>query len=288
MSHELRTPLNAIMGFSEVMKDEVLGPIAHPTYRDYAANILDSGRHLLTLINQILDLSRIEAGRYDLNEEPLTLADIVDDCQRLLQLKADSKSLVLKTDIEAGLPCVRADERAVRQICLNLLSNAIKFTPSGGTVTILLHQTPDGGQTLAVRDTGPGIPRHELTKVLQPFGQGTLAQQTAEGGTGLGLPIVQNLIELHGGTLELLSEVRRGTEARVTFPAARCLRPSVPAQPTSAQPAATQPGVGPAARNAASAPAGETPRRKPRLIGPAVPRPNVTVPNRPAPNLPAI
>jgi two-component system cell cycle sensor histidine kinase PleC len=231
MSHELRTPLNAILGFSEVMKAEVLGPIENPAYKEYTGNIHDSGRHLLHLINEILDLSRIEAGRYELNEEASRLGDIVEDCLRLLKLRAESKGLRIVPEIEDHLPLIWVDERAIRQVCLNLLSNALKFTPKGGTITIRVTLCADGGQVLAIKDTGPGIPADEIPKVLQAFGQGSLAHETAEGGTGLGLPIVQSLVELHGGTFELRSELRKGTEALVTLPGKRVLRSMPPLQP---------------------------------------------------------
>ena len=231
MSHELRTPLNAIMGFSEVMQGEIIGPMHNPTYREYAGNIHESGRHLLNLINEILDLSRIEAGRYELHEETVRLTDVAEDCHRLLRLKADAKGLQLVEDYDPDLPPVWVDQRAMRQIVLNLLSNALKFTPKGGRITVTIAQTSDGGQWLSVRDTGPGIPEDEIPKVLQAFGQGSLAHQTAEGGTGLGLPIVQNLIELHGGTFELRSELRKGTEAIVLLPKQRVLQTVGPLQP---------------------------------------------------------
>jgi two-component system cell cycle sensor histidine kinase PleC len=231
MSHELRTPLNAILGFSEVMKCELLGPVENANYKEYCGNIHESGRHLLQLINEILDLSRIEAGRYELHEEPVRLTDVVEDCLRLLHLRAESKGLHVSLDFEKGLRQLWADERAIRQICLNLISNALKFTPRGGSITLTAGSTPDGGQTFVVKDTGPGIPKDEIPKVMQAFGQGSLAHQTAEGGTGLGLPIVQNLATLHGGTFELRSELRKGTEAVVTLPPSRVLRPMPPLQP---------------------------------------------------------
>jgi two-component system cell cycle sensor histidine kinase PleC len=231
MSHELRTPLNAILGFSEVMKAELLGPIENPSYKEYTANIHDSGRHLLNLINEILDLSRIEAGRYELHEEPARLVDIAEDCHRLLKLRAESKGLRIILDFEENLPQIWVDERAIRQICLNLLSNALKFTPKGGSITIRVAMTENGGQLISVKDTGPGIPKEEIPKVLQAFGQGSLAHQTAEGGTGLGLPIVQNLVELHGGKFELISELRKGTEVRVVMPRQRVLQAMPPLQP---------------------------------------------------------
>ena len=224
MSHELRTPLNAILGFSEVMKSELLGPIHNGSYKEYAANIHDSGRHLLQLINEILDLSRIEAGRYELNEEPVRLAGVAEDCLRLLNLRAESKALDVTLVCDRGLEPLWADARAVRQICLNLVSNALKFTPQGGHVTVTLAHTPEGGQMLLVKDTGPGIPQDEIPRVMQAFGQGSLAHQVAEGGTGLGLPIVQSLVGAHGGTFELRSVLRKGTEAIVRLPPSRILR----------------------------------------------------------------
>jgi two-component system cell cycle sensor histidine kinase PleC len=231
MSHELRTPLNAILGFSEVMKSELLGPVQNENYKEYCGNIHDSGRHLLQLINEILDLSRIEAGRYELHEEPVRLTDVVQDCVRLLNLRAESKGLHVAVVFDRGLGQLWADERAIRQICLNLVTNALKFTPRGGHVDISVRNTLEGGQMLAVKDTGPGIPKEEIPKVMQAFGQGSLAHHTAEGGTGLGLPIVQNLVDLHGGTFELRSELRKGTEAVVVLPPSRVLRPMPPLQP---------------------------------------------------------
>jgi two-component system cell cycle sensor histidine kinase PleC len=224
MSHELRTPLNAILGFSEVMKGELLGPIRNGSYKEYAANIHDSGRHLLQLINEVLDLSRIEAGRYELQEGPVRLASVAEECLRLLHLRAESKGLRVALVVDRELELLWADERAMRQVCLNLLSNALKFTPGGGEITVTIGTTPEGGQLLAVKDNGPGIPKEEMPRVMQAFGQGSLAQQTAEGGTGLGLPIVQNLVRLHGGTFRLRSSLRKGTQAIVLLPPGRVLR----------------------------------------------------------------
>jgi two-component system cell cycle sensor histidine kinase PleC len=231
MSHELRTPLNAILGFSEVMKTELLGPINNPIYKDYAANVHYSGSHLLHLINEILDISRIEAGRYDLHEESFHLTDVIEDCHRLLKLRAESKGLEVILQLELDLPVVWADERAMRQICLNLLSNALKFTPKGGRITVSIYREPGGGQTLSIHDTGPGIPREEIPRIMQAFGQGSLAHENAEGGTGLGLPIVKSLVELHEGTFELRSELRKGTEVLVTLPRQRVLEAMPPLQP---------------------------------------------------------
>lgn len=255
MSHELRTPLNAIMGFSEVMKAEVMGPLTSPVYKEYAANIHQSGSHLLKLINEILDLSRIEAGRYELHEEWLRLVDVVDECHRLLKLRAESKDQHVMEVLDESLPQVWADERAMRQICLNLLSNALKFTPRGGQIVLTVGMAEDGGQFISVRDTGPGIPEDEIPKVLQAFGQGSLALNTAEGGTGLGLSIVQSLIDLHDGSLELQSTLRKGTEAVIRLPRKRVMQ-SVPSLHTRDAFAA---GYGPAPHR---------PSRPPRLKRP--------------------
>jgi two-component system, cell cycle sensor histidine kinase PleC len=221
MSHELRTPLNAILGFSEVMKNEVFGPHASPSYQEYASDIHGSGHHLLTLINEILDLSRIEAGRYELNEEAVQLAYIVEDCRHMLNLRAKSKSQTIKDAVDPSLPRLWADERAVRQIVLNVLSNAIKFTPPGGEITIKVGWTSSGGQYVSIKDTGPGIPEEEIPVVMSSFGRGSLAIKTAEQGSGLGLPIVKGLVDLHGGGFQLKSKPREGTEVIVTFPAER-------------------------------------------------------------------
>ena len=226
MSHELRTPLNAIIGFSEMMSTEILGPIENPKYKSYSKDIHDSGEHLLNLINQILDLSRIEAGRYELSEEPVMLATVMDDCRRLLSLRAESKGLKVVEDFADTMPRLWAEQRAIRQICLNLLSNAIKFTPSGGTITLRVATTRRGEQFLSVKDTGPGIPEAEIPRVMSPFGQGSLAAASTEGGSGLGLPIVKGLVDLHGGKFDLRSRVRSGTEVKITFPLNRVMQPT--------------------------------------------------------------
>jgi two-component system, cell cycle sensor histidine kinase PleC len=223
MSHELRTPLNAILGFSEVMQSELFGPHSVEQYKEYSTDIHSSGEHLLNIINEILDLSRIEAGRYELQEEAVDLSATADDCRHMLDLRARTKSITLKTALEPGLPKIWADERAVRQIIINLLANGIKFTPQGGEVTIKVGWTANGGQYIAIKDTGPGIPEEELPTVLETFGRGTMAIKTAEQGTGLGLPIVKGLVDLHGGQFHLRSKLREGTEVIVIFPTARVM-----------------------------------------------------------------
>jgi two-component system cell cycle sensor histidine kinase PleC len=223
MSHELRTPLNAILGFSEIIKGEILGPIGNAHYKDYVTDIHTSGQHLLNLINEILDLSRIEAGRYELHEEPVNLVYVVEECQHLMQLRAKAKNITIADAYTRNLPRLWADERAVRQITLNLLTNAIKFTPSGGEIAIKVDWAEGGGQYLSIRDNGPGIPEEEIPIVLSAFGQGSIAIKSAERGAGLGLPIVQALMQMHDGTFELKSKLREGTEVIATFPQSRVM-----------------------------------------------------------------
>jgi two-component system cell cycle sensor histidine kinase PleC len=228
MSHELRTPLNAILGFSEVMKTEVFGAHAVPAYREYSADIHNSGVHLLGLINEILDLSRIEAGRYELNEESVSLMAIVEDCHHLLKLRASNRGTIIHEIFEPKLPRLWADERAIRQICLNLLSNAIKFTPQAGEIWLKVGWTASGGQYISVKDTGAGIPEEEIPIVLASFGQGSNSIKSAEQGAGLGLPIAKSLVDLHGGTFTLKSKLRIGTEVVVTFPPERVVAAMAP------------------------------------------------------------
>jgi two-component system, cell cycle sensor histidine kinase PleC len=221
MSHELRTPLNAILGFSEVMKGELFGAHTVESYKEYSNDIHASGQHLLMLINEILDLSRIEAGRFELKEESVALDHVVEDCRRLLRLRAKKRQITIEEAVEPDLPRIWADERAIRQILLNLLSNAIKFTPQGGTVKIKIGWTANGGQYVAVRDSGPGIPEEEIPIVMASFGRGSHAQKNAEEGSGLGLPIAKGLVELHGGSFRLRSKIHEGTEVIMILPPER-------------------------------------------------------------------
>ncbi len=228
MSHELRTPLNAILGFSEVMKSEIFGGHAVPVYREYSSDIHNSGVHLLNLINEILDLSRIEAGRYELNEEAISLVHVVADCHHLLKLRASSRGITIHEVFEQGMPRLWGDERAARQIVLNLLSNSIKFTPQGGEIWLKVGWTASGGQYLSVKDTGSGIAEDEIPIVLASFGQGSNSIKSAEQGAGLGLPIAKSLVDLHGGTFTLKSKLRIGTEVIITFPPERVMSALAP------------------------------------------------------------
>jgi two-component system, cell cycle sensor histidine kinase PleC len=228
MSHELRTPLNAILGFSEVMKSEIFGSHTVEVYKEYSADIHNSGVHLLNLINEILDLSRIEAGRYELNEEAVSLVHVVADCHHLLKLRASSRNIGIHEVFEHDMPRIWGDERATRQIVLNLLSNAIKFTPQGGEIWLKVGWTASGGQYMSVKDTGSGIAEDEIPIVLASFGQGSNSIKSAEQGAGLGLPIAKSLIDLHGGTFTLRSKLRIGTEVIVTFPPERVMSALAP------------------------------------------------------------
>jgi two-component system cell cycle sensor histidine kinase PleC len=221
MGHELRTPLNAILGFSEVMKNEVLGSHSTPAYRDYSKHIHGSGQHLLALIDEILDLSRIESGQYTLRDETADLKQLVRESLEAVAT-AGGKAHAVALEAAADLDPIRVDPAAVRQAVVNLISNAIKFTPAGGRILLRVGWTSRGGQYVSVADEGPGIPPEEIGVALSSFGRGSYAVSAAEQGVGLGLPIARGLAELHGGRLLLRSQVGHGTEAVLIFPAGRC------------------------------------------------------------------
>lgn len=220
MSHELRTPLNAIIGFSEVIEQQMFGICGVPRYVDYAGAIGRSGRHLLDLINDILDLSRIEAGRFDLSLETLAPADLIAGALMMVSAKAERKQVALTVRQPAQLPTLRADGRALRQVLINLLDNAVKFTPSGGhvTLTISTPDAPASGVTITVADTGLGIPENKLDLVFIPFERGDERIARQEEGTGLGLPLARRLVELHGGSLTLTSVLGQGTTVTIHLP----------------------------------------------------------------------
>ncbi len=222
MSHELRTPLNAIIGFAEIITNQMLGPGDIERYRDYATDIAASGRHLLELINDILDLSKIESGTIELHESPFDVRKVVDGCVALMAERAKRGDVAINVETGSGQePPLYADQRMLKQILVNLLSNAIKFTPPGGTVAIKAWHGPDRGYVLQVADTGIGIAAEDIPKALTRFGQidGELGRKYE--GSGLGLPLAKSLVELHGGALEVESEVDVGTSVTVRFPATR-------------------------------------------------------------------
>ncbi|MEO5336306.1 MAG: ATP-binding protein [Magnetospirillum sp. WYHS-4] len=221
MSHELRTPLNSIIGFSDLLVAEIFGKIGAPQYAEYAKDINDSGRHLLNLINDILDVSRIEVGKLELHEAPIDVERMVDACRRLVAERAGTHSLAVPVTVQKVQAALVADETRVKQILLNLLSNAVKFTPDGGQVAIDARLDDRGRFVFSVADTGIGIDESDMEKVMLPFGQadGSLARRYE--GAGLGLPLATRLAELHGATLELRSQVGKGTTAVVTFPPER-------------------------------------------------------------------
>ena len=223
MSHELRTPLNAIMGFSEVIRDALFGPVdAH--YRGYANDIHESGRHLLAVINDILDLTKLESGKFELHEEEVSIPEVLAACKEMLAVRARQGGLAIVIDAPAELPLVRADPVRLRQILINLLSNAVKFTPNGRVVASA-RLSPAGEMLLEVLDTGMGMKRDDIAVALEPFRQIDSQLNRSYEGTGLGLPLVKRLTELHGGTLEILSAPGQGTTVIVRFPASRVVAP---------------------------------------------------------------
>ncbi len=225
MSHELRTPLNAIIGFSEIIMGEMFGPIGVEQYKEYMKDIHESGSHLYNLINDILDVSKAEAGKLELSESEIDIADTVTRCVRLVGERAERAEVALEVEVPQGLPLLYADERKIKQILLNLLSNAVKFTPTGGKVSISARIEPDGWFCFAITDTGIGISEQDMADVMAPFGQvdSTLARRYE--GTGLGLPLTKALVDLHGGELDLQSELDVGTTVTVRLPKDR-LRPA--------------------------------------------------------------
>ena len=222
IGHELRTPLNAILGFSEVIKDEILGSIGQPIYTDYGKHIHESGCYLLGLIDDLLDMSKLQAGKFELHEDTLVLPEMLMAVVHTIEPLAAKKELRFGVDIPVDLPHLRADDRAVRQVVINLLSNAVKFTPEAGKVMLKAHAA-DGRISLTVEDNGLGMEPGEIEKVLAPFSQLDNARRTAEKGTGLGLAIVEALMDLHGGTLKIESTPNLGTAATLMFPDARTI-----------------------------------------------------------------
>ncbi|MFD2207996.1 PAS domain-containing sensor histidine kinase [Kiloniella antarctica] len=222
MSHELRTPLNAIIGFSEFITGEHLGRLEHKKYREYVGDILNSGRHLLTIVNDILDLSRVEAGEVKLNESVVCIRQSILSAYRFVTRQAKGKNISLNVNLDDDLSYLFADERILKQIIINLVTNAVKFTPEGGSIKATINTfREDGRLSLIITDTGIGIAEEDLERVIKPFEQSESSYTKTIEGTGLGLSLAQSLMELHGGDLNITSELGVGTSVELTFPSYR-------------------------------------------------------------------
>lgn len=221
MSHELRTPLNAIIGFSQMMQAELFGELGHPSYRDYTGDILASGTHLLNVINDILDISKIEAGELELSESKVDVMSLISSTFKMLQSRADLAEITLVTNSTASTPRLQGDELRLKQVLLNLMTNAIKFTPKSGQVTVSVQTADDGDMIWYVSDTGIGISATDIERVLKPFEQAREGSLLSHEGTGLGLYLSQSLAKLHGGLLTIESEPRVGTTVSIRFPQSR-------------------------------------------------------------------
>jgi two-component system, cell cycle sensor histidine kinase PleC len=219
MSHELRTPLNAILGFSEIIAKECFGPAGSPRYKEYAGDIHSSGAHLLSLINDLLDVAKIEAGRMEIEPEELDVRRTFDTALKIIGTKARERRQELLIEIDPNAPPLYADERSLKQILINLVSNAVKFTPEGGRITVVASRARCGGFQVMVEDNGPGIPRDKIDKIFKPFSQVDNRYDRQGGGTGLGLALVRGLAELHGGRAWIESEYGKGCRAYVVMPA---------------------------------------------------------------------
>jgi signal transduction histidine kinase len=229
MGHELRTPLNAVLAFSEIIRDQVLGPDAQPRYARYASDIHVSGEHLMSLINDLLDLAKIEARKYAIAPSEVDVAEVAETCRTMLAVKAEQRGVRLELQIAHNGAIIHADERAVLQVLLNLLSNAVKFTPEGGQVALRTEVGKNGTLAIAVDDDGVGIPSELLPNIFEPFGQVRGAQNGTPGGTGLGLSISKSLMELHEGEIRIVNRPEGGITASAVFPAHRVVRLSISA-----------------------------------------------------------
>jgi signal transduction histidine kinase len=221
ISHEIRTPLNAIIGFSEVMMQERFGPIGNERYRQYLKDIHTSGGHLVSLLNDLLDLSKIEAGKLELNFANVDLNELTQESVALMQPQANRERIIIRTALGSTLPAVTADPRSVRQILLNLLSNSIKFTGMGGQVIVSTARSDDGDVVLRVRDTGVGMSEQDIAVAMEPFRQLATSARWGSGGTGLGLPLTKALAEANRASFKIRSAVNTGTLVEVAFPGGR-------------------------------------------------------------------
>lgn len=218
MSHELRTPLNAILGFSEIISRECLGPVGSPRYREYAGDIHSSGTHLLSLINDLLDVAKIESGRMEISPNLLRARHCLESALKFVSVRARERKQILTIDVDSTAELLYADERALRQIVINLVSNAVKFTPEGGQIEVRARSNPDGEFVLSVSDNGAGIAKEKIQAVFEPFSQINNQFDRSSVGTGLGLALVRGLVQLHGGRAWLESVEGEGTSAYVVFP----------------------------------------------------------------------
>lgn len=221
MTHELRTPLNAVIGFAEVLRDELFGPLGDKQYYDFVADIHASGQHLLELIDDILDLSKIEVGQRELQAQPMNVDRTIEAAVRMVRQRAAQNDIHLDVDVEQNLPPLNGEERGIKQILINLLSNAIKFTPKDGRVSVIARASADHGLVISVADTGIGIAPQDIPLAFAPFVQIDSTHARQYEGTGLGLPLVKSLVEMHGGTVRIDSEVDKGTTVIVHLPADR-------------------------------------------------------------------
>jgi signal transduction histidine kinase len=221
MSHEVRTPLNVILGYSEVIRDQHFGPLRPEKYLEYARDIHESGAFVLSLVNDVLDMAAIENGQSEIKESSVDIEAVVDFCFRMLKGRAESFKLELIEEISENVPALFADERMVKQMLLNLLSNAVKFTPEGGRIGVVVTLADNGELVIAVADNGVGIAEEHQQKILEPFTVGEDALTRSVDGAGLGLALTKSMVEMHGGTLELRSNVDVGTVVTLRFPKSR-------------------------------------------------------------------
>jgi signal transduction histidine kinase len=234
MSHELRTPLNAIIGFAQIMEEEIEGPVGNPNYVNFISHIHESGRHLLDVINDILDLSKIEAGQHEITNEEVDIKDAVTRCTGIMLTRSQASEVPIIHDLPDLMPNLWIDQRKLKQVLLNLLSNAVKFTPAGGTVTIKAANEFAGGFSIQIIDTGIGLSQDDIPKAMAPFGQIDSSLSRNFDGTGLGLPLSKSFIELQGGSLELESAVDVGTTVTIRFPEKCVMLPDIEERSTVA------------------------------------------------------
>ena len=224
MSHELRTPMNAIIGFSEMMMKETFGALGHDKYKEYIVDVHTSARHLLDIINEVLDMSKIEAGRIEIDEGEIDLRTLIESVARMMDSRAFGNDIKIKTEVGESLPNLQGDQRLIRQVLINIVTNAVKFSKAGDVVEITAYVLDDGRLQVKVVDEGIGIPKEKIQQAMEPFGQvSDGAEDAMYQGTGLGLPLAKAMVDLHDGMLRLDSEVGRGTTVTVNFPAYRVL-----------------------------------------------------------------